>query len=230
MSGSAPSLTQIKPDDQRPEHPDFWCKRFGAGVTPWDAGKVPAAFADFIARQPAPLNTLIPGCGSAWEAAHLAQLGWPVTALDFSPAAVATARKILGTAAPQGDFLRGVVDLVCDDFFTFTPAAPYPLIYERAFLCALLHKLWADWGQRVAELLPSGGLLAGYFFLCDQPKGPPFGILPGQLDELLTPNFERLEDAAVDDSISVFAGRERWQVWRRRGAADSDAQETGASP
>jgi thiopurine S-methyltransferase len=207
MSDSAASPTQIKPDDQRPEHPDFWSKRFGEGLTPWDAGKVPAAFADFIARQSVPVNTLIPGCGSAWEAGHLAELGWPVTALDFSPAAVATARKILGTAA---------VDLVCDDFFTFAPPRPYQLIYERAFLCALPRKLWADWGRRVAELLPGGGLLAGYFFLCDQPKGPPFGILPEHLDALLSPNFTRIEDAAVDDSIPVFSGRERWQVWQRR--------------
>jgi thiopurine S-methyltransferase len=228
MSDSAASPTQIKPDDQRPEHPDFWCKRFGAGTTPWDAGKVPAAFADFIARQPAPLDTLIPGCGSAWEAAHLAERGWPVTALDFSPVAVATARTVLEAIVPQGDFLyvpggaengiplgRGAVDLVCDDFFTFSPPRPHQLIYERAFLCALPRKLWADWGRRVAKLLPSGGLLAGFYFICEQLKGPPFGILPEQLDALLTPNFMRIEDAAVDDSIPVFSGRERWQVWRR---------------
>ena len=215
MSDSAPSPTQIKPDDHRPEHRDFWCKRFGAGTTPWDAGKAPAAFADFLSRQPAPLNTLIPGCGSAWEAGHLAELGWPVTALDFSPAAVATARKVLGNAVPQGDFLQGAVELVCDDFFTFAPPRPYQLIYERAFLCALPRKLWADWGRRVAELLAGGSLLAGYFYICDQPKGPPFGILPEQLDELLAPNFTRIEDAAVDDSIPVFSGRERWQVWQR---------------
>ena len=128
MSNSAPPPTQIKPNDQRPEHPDFWSKRFGEGVTPWDVGKVPAAFADFVIRQPAPLNTLIPGCGSAWEAVHLAELGWPVTALDFSPAAVAVAREVLGNAA---------VDLVCADFFTFLPRRPYQLLYERAFLCAL---------------------------------------------------------------------------------------------
>lgn len=207
MSDQTPSSTQIKPNEQRPEHPDFWCKRFGEGTTPWDAGKVPAAFADFIARQAAPCNTLIPGCGSAWEAGHLAEHAWPVTALDFSPVAVDAAREILGNAP---------VDLVCDDFFSFIPRRPYQLIYERAFLCALPRKLWADWGKRVAELLPSGGLLAGYFFLCEQPKGPPFGILPDQLDELLATNFERIEDAAVNDSIAVFLGKERWQVWRRR--------------
>jgi hypothetical protein len=34
--------------------------------------------------------------------------------------------------------------------------------------------------------------------------------------DVLAPNFKRIEDAAVDDSISVFSGRERWQIWRRR--------------
>ena len=169
MSDSAASPTQIKPDDQRPEHPDFWSKRFGEGLTPWDAGKVPAAFADFIARQSVPVNTLIPGCGSAWEAGHLAELGWPVTALDFSPAAVATARKILGTAA---------VDLVCDDFFTFAPPRPYQLIYERAFLCALPRKLWADWGRRVTELLPGGGRSPAISSSATSPKARPSASCP----------------------------------------------------
>jgi thiopurine S-methyltransferase len=206
MSDQALPQTQIKPSDQQPEHPDFWCKRFDAGTTPWDAGCTPAAFARFIAEQEKPLNTLIPGCGSAWEAAHLAERGWPVTALDLSPVAVSKAREVLGNTA---------VSLICDDFFSFQPARPYQLIYERAFLCALPRKLWADWGQRVAELLPHGGLLAGFFFLCDQPKGPPFGIEQSQLDELLAPNFELLVNATVHDSIPVFSGRERWQVWRR---------------
>jgi len=207
MSEALPPANPDKPPEQRPEHPDFWCKRFDEGTTPWDAGGVPSALAEFLARQPRPMNILIPGCGSAWEAAHLAELGWPVTALDFSPKAVAIARQILEEAP---------VELLCADFFTFTPRHTYALIYERAFLCALPRKLWADWGQRVADLLPPGGLLAGFFFLCEQPKGPPFGILPEQLEALLTPNFERLEDTAVSDSIPVFAGRERWQVWRRR--------------
>lgn len=197
-----------KPSEQRPEHPDFWCKRFGEGVTPWDAGRVQGDFASFVAARTRPLNTLIPGCGSAWEASHLADHRWPVTALDFSPTAVACAREVLADQA---------VDLVCADFFAWQPAQALDLIYERAFLCALPRKLWADWGKRVAELLPPGGLLAGYFFVCDQLKGPPFGILPEQLDALLLPNFECLTDQPVADSIPVFAGRERWQVWRRRG-------------
>lgn len=195
-----------KPDNQRPEHPDFWCQRFAAGVTPWDAGGVPAALAAFAAGR-APLRTLIPGCGSGWEAAHLAGLGWPVTALDFSPVAVERARAVLG---------KVTVDLVCADFFSYRPEPPPQLIYERAFLCALPRKLWPDWGRQVAALLPPGGLLAGCFFVCDQLKGPPFGIRGDELAALLAPAFDCLEDVTVDDSIPVFSGRERWQVWQRR--------------
>lgn len=206
MSGQPVPSTQIKPPEQRPEHPEFWNTRFGAGTTPWDAGCVPTAFANFITQQSQPYNTLIPGCGSAWEAAFLAENSWPVTALDFSPVAVNKAREILADAP---------VTLICDDFFTFTPSAPFQIIYERAFLCALPRKLWANWGQRVADLLPSGGLLAGFFFVCEQPKGPPFGIEQAQLDVLLTPHFVLVENATVDDSIPVFSGKERWQVWRR---------------
>ena len=197
----------IKPPEQRPEHPDFWCKRFGEGVTPWDAGRVPALLQAFVERHPEPLNTLIPGCGTAYDAAFLAQHHWSVTALDFSPIAVSKAREVVGDAA---------VDLLCADFFTFKPSTEFQLIYERAFLCALPRKLWIDWAHRVAELLPHGGLLAGYFFICDQQKGPPFGITREQLDALLGPNFDRHEDAPVVDSIHVFEGRERWQVWCRR--------------
>ena len=202
-----PMDSNEKPSHQRPEHPDFWCKRFQAGQTPWDAGCVPEDFARFVAAHPQPRATLIPGCGNGWEAATLAAHGWPVTALDFSPAAVEQARQVLAGQA---------VDVVCADFFTWQPAQPLTLIYERAFLCALPRKLWPDWGHRVAELLPAGGLLAGYFFVSPQLKGPPFGITDEQLDTLLLPHFQRLEDRPVTDSIPVFAGHERWQVWQRR--------------
>lgn len=194
-----------KPLEQRPECAAFWDKRFGEGVTPWDAGRAPGDFVRFFSEQ-RPLPVLIPGCGSAWEAAWLDERQWPVTALDFSPAAVAAARKVLGEWSGR---------LICGDFFDHTPEPAPRIVYERAFLCALPRKLWADWGRRVAELLPTGGLLVGYFFVCDQLKGPPFGIEQSQLEGLLLPHFQCEEDRPVADSIPVFAGRERWQVWRR---------------
>ena len=57
------------------------------------------------------------------------------------------------------------------------------------------------------------------FYFDDNAKGPPFGIAPAALDALLGAHFARLEDAAVpaSDSLPVFRGKERWQVWQRKG-------------
>ena len=140
-----------KPDHQRPEKPDFWDKRFIEGVTPWNAGKAPAALVDFASRCDGRPRTLIPGCGHAWEAGWLARLGWQVTALDFSPAAIAAARELLGNWPGE---------LRCDDFFTYAPAAPFDIVYERAFLCALPRRLWSGYGARMHALIAPGGCIA----------------------------------------------------------------------
>ena len=190
-----------------PLSPSFWDERFEKQFTPWDKGGVPDALVDFAARTGRPLRTLIPGCGSAYELAFLAGLGWDATAIDFSPAAVAVAR------AAVGEWGERVLEA---DFFTWAPAQPLELIYERAFLCALPRAMWSQVAARWAELLAPGALLAGFFFFDDAPKGPPFGISPELLDQLLTPNFVCIEDAEVMDSIPVFDGKERWKVWQRR--------------
>jgi SAM-dependent methyltransferase len=190
-----------------PNTPAFWDERFKRGFTPWDRGGVPEALRDFVARTGKPLTTLIPGCGAAYELAFLSQQGWDATAIDFSPAAVATAKAGLGQWAGN---------VVAADFFTYCPERPLELIYERAFLCALPRAMWPRVAARWADLLAPGGLLAGFFFFDDAAKGPPFGIERTALDALLSPHFECVEDAAVSDSIAVFAGKERWMVWRRR--------------
>jgi hypothetical protein len=68
----------------------------------------------------------------------------------------------------------------------------------------------------MAGLLSGGALLAGFYFFGTTPKGPPFGIERAELEALLMPHFDLIEDEAVNDSIAVFAGRERWMTWRRR--------------
>ena len=84
--------------------PAFWDERFSREHTPWDAAGVPAAFRQFCEAQPAPLSTLIPGCGNAYEAGWLADRGWPVTAIDFAPGAVASAKTVLGPHADVVEF------------------------------------------------------------------------------------------------------------------------------
>jgi thiopurine S-methyltransferase len=103
------------------------------------------------------------------------------------------------------------------DFFRLEEG-PFDLVYERAFLCALPRALWPDWGRRVAELVLPGGELAGFFYIDDNQRGPPFGVSRERLSELLTPAFELTEERALSapESLPVFQGREIWQVWKRR--------------
>jgi hypothetical protein len=190
-----------------PRSPVFWDERFRQQFTPWDRGGVPEQLRSFIAASP-PLTTLIPGCGTGYELAALCDSGWDATAIDFAPVAVAHARAAVGRWAGQ---------VVEADFFAYAPATPLDLIYERAFLCAMPRAMWAQVAARWAALLPPGALLAGYFFFDDTVKGPPFGIDRAALESLLAPAFTCIDDAPAADSIPVFAGKERWMIWRRRG-------------
>ena len=187
--------------------PDFWESRYRDNVIPWDAGKVPTALQEYARKLAPGARVLIPGCGSAYEAAYLAGQGFDVLAIDFSPAAIEVARRNL---AGFGDIVR------LADFFAVDFAQPFDVIYERAFLCALPRKMWSGYADRCAELLKPNGVIAGFFFFSDTLKGPPFGTSQAELDRLMQPRFDRVEDRPVADSIEVFAGKERWQVWRRR--------------
>jgi len=192
-----------------PATPEFWDLRYGAAFAPWDAGKVPQRLAEFAAAHRAS-RALVPGCGSAHDVAFLAAAGWDVAGIDFSPEAVKAARAVLGPFASR---VREA------DFFAPIPGGPFDVVYERAFLCALPRRLWPQWGERVAALVRPGGLLAGFFFLDEGERGPPFPLhSQDELLALLGPHFERTEDRDVPDSIPVFAGKERWQLWRRKGS------------
>lgn len=192
---------------------DFWDARYREGITPWESGAAPAELREAAARwsatragMPAAVRVLVPGCGSAHDVALLEGAGLDVLGIDFSSAAVQAALAVTPKVAQA-------------DFFGFAQAeGGYDVVYERAFLCALPRRLWPAWGARVAMLVRPGGLLEGYFFLADTPRGPPFGILREALYALLDPAFALEADEAPQASLPVFEGRERWMRWRRRAA------------
>lgn len=191
-----------------PAGPEFWDQRYEARFVPWDAGRVPARLKAYVAGAAHPRRVLVPGCGSAWDVRCFAASGWEVVGIDFSREALAAAAAVLG---PHAERVRRA------DFFAPIAEAPFDVVYERAFLCALPRRLWADWARRVAQLVPAGGDLAGFFHFDAGERGPPFPLRDrAELAALLQPAFECVEDLEVTDSIAVFAGRERWQVWRRQ--------------
>jgi len=186
----------------------FWEARYRERFTPWDAGRVPSRLREFVARSASPGRVLVPGCGAAYEVRFFADSGWDVEGIDFSAAALEAAAPVLGPWTRKARLA---------DFFGAEVAGPFALVYERAFLCALPRGLWNAWAERLAGLIPAGGHLAGFFYLDREAVGgPPFALHDdAELRSLLEPHFARVEDAEVTDSIPVFVGKERWQVWQR---------------
>ncbi|MCA9800682.1 MAG: methyltransferase domain-containing protein [Cyanobacteria bacterium HKST-UBA02] len=191
---------------------EFWNGLYGADRTPWDMGGVPARLALYLnEKQAGGGRVLIPGCGSGYEAALFSQAGFRVSALDLSAVALQRAREILATQdlCPEVSFIEG-------DFFEFESSEPFDIIYERAFLCSFPPGRRADYAEKCRGILAEDGVLVGFFFVDkERQSGPPYPIPEQSLFDLLGEGFELTEDEAVKDSLEVFAGRERFQVWKR---------------
>jgi hypothetical protein len=187
-------------------HPDFWTIRYATGRMPWDFGGVPAALKKFLASSSGPGRVLIPGCGSGYEIQAFHTAGYDVTAIDFSPAALDQAKRVLGALAER---------VFLGDFFTYDFGQPcFDLIYERTFLCSMPPSRWPDYANRMAELLSSRGRLIGFFFFSEQPlPGPPYPLTKGEAEQLFQSRFQLVRNELVTDSLPLFHGRERWQEW-----------------
>ena len=154
---------------------------------------------------------LIPGCGWGYEVQAFADAGYEVTAVDFSPAAVERAHKLV-----DPDLARRIV---VGDFFKLSIAhATFDVVYERTFLCALPLEQREAYRDRMTRLLKYNGSLIGYFYYqngAEILEEPPYGLAWGEADELFSRHFLLMKDIPVNDSVGVFAGRERWQERRR---------------
>ena len=203
--------TSASASETNPLQPAFWNTRYEAHRTPWDFGGVPPALARYLAARPGRgARVLIPGCGSGREIAAFAEAGYAVTAIDFSPPAVAQARENVGPRLAEA--------IVEGDFFTHDfAAAPFDLVYERTFLCALPTELWPKIVARSAALLKPGGMLAGIYFFGEKEDGPPFGLAPGEPAKLFDGEFVLVADQPIPtgESQPLFAGGERWQERRK---------------
>jgi len=185
---------------------EFWDSRYRAGRMPWDMGGIPAALAAYL-QKASPQRVLIPGCGSGYEVRAFHQCGWDVLAADYSPAAIARARKMLGALASR---------VVLADFFSHDfGGQPFDVIYERTFLCSLPPEVWPQYVRRMAGLLADDGKLVGVFLYGHEDEPPPYPLPQGQSQALFGQYFTLVEDEPVNDSLPLFAGHERWQVWQQ---------------
>ena len=193
-------------DSSDSNQPDFWTVRYAAGKTPWDFGGVPSALKSFLERSSVPGRTLIPGCGSGYEIQAFHAAGYDVSAIDFSPAAVEQAKRVLGVLAKR---------VILGDFFTYDFGQRcFDLIYERTFLCSMTPSRWPEYVDRMVDLLVPGGRLIGVFFYGPRPpSGPPFPLTDPEANQLFEKHFQLVRSDVMADSLPLFRDMERWQEW-----------------
>lgn len=127
-----------------------WDRRYAGSELVWSAG--PNRFVAEELTGTAPGRALDLAAGEGRNAIWLAELGWRVTAVDFSAVAIGKARKL---AAARG----ADVDLVTADLLAYRPEeAAYDLV-----LIVYLHLPPGEFadvlGRAVAALAPGGTLL-----------------------------------------------------------------------
>lgn len=193
-----------------PNQPEFWNSRYLKDDTPWDFEGVPADLRTFLKKKGKGAKVLIPGCGSGHEIMAFADAGYDVTAIDFAPFAVERARRMVGPALADRVLLG--------DFFQYDfPSETFDVVYERSFVCSFTPDRRPAYRDRMAQLLKYRGLLIGYYYY-NKPvvsEGPPFGFAWSTADDLFAQYFILVKDDPVNDSLPLFAGRERWQERRR---------------
>jgi SAM-dependent methyltransferase len=151
---------------------EFWEKRFATGDMPWDRGEANPQLGAWRATGALkPCRILVPGCGSGHEVAALAAARFEVTALDYSPEAIARTRARLDAESLKATVIEA-------DALAWQPEKPFDAIYEQTCLCALYPDQWRAYADQLHRWLTPSGKLFALFVQFPRP-GAADGIIEG---------------------------------------------------
>lgn len=180
---------------------EFWDQRWKQGQTGWDIGYASPAIVRFMESYPnKSAKILIPGCGNAYEAVALLDLGFSnIDIVDISPKAVVHLTEKFQD--------KNAVQSFCGDFFELKGS--YDLILEQTFFCAIDPNKRRQYVNQCYNLLNPGGKVAGLLFASAfDAEGPPFGGDAAEYRELFISKFKILKLEDCYNSIPPRAGNE----------------------
>lgn len=207
-----------------------WEKAWQENRTGWDKGEPVPALIDYLAQhtpdatQGQTPRALVPGCGSGYDAFALAQHGYTTTGLDIAP----TAAERFDRCRAHHGVSSDKAHIVTDNFFSFTPDAPFDLIWDYTFLCAIQPSQRELWGQTMTRLLhPNGTLLVLVFPIfepdnpsptTDEDKGPPYRMHLEHVRHILEPHMVLTHSEEPSRQHPDRKGLELLTAWKHRNA------------
>ena len=180
---------------------DIWNERYHNNEIGWDIGHISTPLKEYFDQlENKNLKILIPGCGNAYEAEYLIQLGFKnVYLIDWAQKALDEFQKS-NPKFPANN-------LICRDFFEHKGI--YDLIIEQTFFCAINPSLREDYVVKMKNLLTKSGKLVGLLFNDTlYSKRPPFGGKKSEYLELFSKHFQQVSMEKAYNSISPRKGRE----------------------
>jgi len=186
---------------------NIWNERYHNNDTGWDIGHISTPLKEYFDQiENKSLKILIPGCGNAYEAEYLIQLGFKnVFLIDWAQKALDEFQK------RNPDFPSK--HLICEDFFEHKGA--YDLIIEQTFFCAINPSLRKEYAIQMKSLLIEDGKLVGLLFNDKlYSNRPPFGGKKSEYLELFSKHFQQVSMEKAYNSIPPRKGRELFIVVR----------------
>lgn len=179
--------------------------RYWRRQTPWDTQITPPEVMEFIHRT-RPGRALDLGCGTGTNAITLTQHGWKTVGVDFSPKAIATARKKAAKYKLKIDFYLGDVS---DLSFL---KGPYDYILDIGCLFTLQPAQQKSCAAEIARLLPAGANFMLYAWLPQQRRGKQWGISAQTVAELFGRSFNQTKMVVGKDG----PGESAWYWFVRK--------------
>lgn len=214
VAGVPYTTHSLYPDEAAVEKAGYWEQVYQEEAKPgWDLNQPTPALVDMLPRLKLPKSRiLVLGSGYGHDAAFFAEHGHLVTAVDFSPQAIAGAKERYGHLSNirwfQGDALN-----LSPEFDN-----NFDLVFEHTCFCAInphqRQKLVKTW-QRCLAL---NGTLFAVLFAMFKFQGPPFGSTEWEIRKRLSTPFQFLFWNRWRKSVPGRMGRELFVYARKKSA------------
>lgn len=182
---------------------EFWNDRYLTQNIQWNLGQVSPPLKQYFEQiTNKEIKILIPGCGNAYEAEYLSQLGFTnIVLIDIAP-------KIVEELKDKFEH-KNNIQVIHDDFFNHINT--YDLIIEQTFFCALNPDLRKQYVEKMHQLINTNGKLVGLLFnKIFEADGPPFG---GTIEEYILLFNKYFHLNTFENCYNSFSKRENTELF-----------------
>lgn len=190
----------------------FFRLAYRLGFKPWDSGVPPPELVEVIegGRRLPPGRALDLGCGTGTTSIYMANKGWQVTAVDFVPRAIRTARAKAAAVGVSVACLVGDVTRLHE-----LPIEPgFDLLFDQGCFHSLPESAQPAYAREVSRMARPGATYLVYAFGRQADTGPrpffPRGIAPDEVRTCFAA-FELIEARPGTDPFNSH-----WYTLRRR--------------